>query len=120
VAVRNLKSVIYTDDHGNQFATKIDAALFAQVNGGGAPLIGGEDYAGSPALPAKPRQLRPRTAKVSNAGNKRRIVCLTNDADLYTGVASTINVQVLGGGPDSFTRYGSSAERWPVEHDPAQ
>jgi len=120
MAIRDLKSVIYTDDAGNAFATKIDASVFAQLGTGGPPKVGGGDYAAAPRLPALPRNLRPRTALVSAAGNKRRVVCLTNTADLFTGTETTINLQVLGAGAVTYTAYGSVGEKYAIRHDPSQ
>lgn len=120
MAVRDLKSVIYTDDAGNDYATKIDAAVFAQVDGSANPLVGGADYTGTPRLPPVPRNLVRRTVSVSAAGNKRRVVCLTKTAPLFTEAESEIDLQVLGGAAVTYTAYGSNPERYSIRHDPSQ
>lgn len=121
MAKRDLKSVIYTDDLGNNWATKIDAAVFAQAGASTDPKVGGADYTGVPALPALPAGFVPRTALVSEATHgKRRVVCLTPDADLYQGVETAINLQVLGAAAVAFTRYGVTGEKRQIQHDPSQ
>lgn len=121
MVMRDLKSVIYTSDDGRQYATKIDQSVFAQEDTPGTPDVGGADYAASPALPPLPRNYVPRHAKVSAVGHgKRRVVCLTATAPLYTGVVSTIDLPVLGAAAVTFTVYGTTAERGTIDHDPAQ
>jgi len=120
MANRDLKSVIYTADDGRDYATKIDAAVFSQLGADTNPKVGGADYTGSPELPPMPRNLKPRTAKVSNAGNKRRVVCLTPDSSLFLGDETTINLQVLGASAVSYARYGFTQERGGIDHDPSQ
>lgn len=120
MAIRDLKSVVYTDDLGNDYATKIDAAVFAQVGASTNPKVGGVDYTGTPELPPLPRNLKARRALVSAAGNKRRVVCLTADADLFTGVENSINLQVLGAGAVAYARYGRQPEITGIRHDPSQ
>ena len=121
MAKRDLKSVIYTDDLGNQWATKIDASIFAQTGASTAVKVGGADYTGSPRLPALPRGFRPRVALVSEATHgKRRVVCLTPDSELYQGVENSINLQVLGAASATFTAYGTTGEKRLINHDPNQ
>lgn len=121
MAKRDLKSVIYTSDDARNFATKIDAALFAQVGVSTNPKVGGADYTGTPALTALPAKWRPRAAVVSEATHgKRYVVCLDKDADLYTGVETTVTLAVLGAAPATFTRIGIRSENGTIIHDPAQ
>lgn len=120
MAARDLKAVIYTDDYGNTFATKTDAAIFAQAGASTDPKIGGADYTGVPELAPMPAQLRPRHVLVSAAGRpKRRVVCLSPDSELYTGVETTIDLKDLGGAAVTFTRYKKHAEVYPSNPDPA-
>jgi len=120
MAIRDLKSVIYTDDFGNNFATKIDAAVFAQNGGDSAPKVGGADYAAAPKLPPLPSNLKPRHVVVSASGNKRRVVCLTPTASLFTGDETTISLQVLGASAVTYTAFEAVAEKYTVHHDPSQ
>jgi hypothetical protein len=121
VAARDLKSVIYTDDYGRTYATKMDASVFAQVGASTNRKVGGADYAATPKIPAMPAQMRPRHVVVSAAGRpKRRVVCLTPDAELFDGTETTIDLPDLGGAAVTFTVYASNGEEWPARHDPAQ
>jgi hypothetical protein len=120
MANRDLKSVIYTDDLGNDYATKMDAAVFAQVGASTDPKVGGADYTGTPRLPPLPRNMKPRYVLCSAAGNKRRVICLTKTADLFTGVETGINLQVLGAAAVAYTAYGAVGEFTGIKHDPSQ
>lgn len=120
MGARNLKAVVYTDDYGNQFATKIDAAIFAQTGASTAVKVGGSDYTGVPALAPLPAQLRQRHVLVSAAGRpKRRVVCLSPDSELFDGTETTIDLPDLGGAAVTFTRYKPKAEEYPSNPDPA-
>ena len=120
MAARNLQAVVYTDDYGRDYATKIDAAVFAQAGASTNPKVGGSDYDGTPRLPPMPAQLRPRHVIVSAAGRpKRRVVCLSPDSDLFTGVEGSINLPDLGGAAVAFTAYKAVAEEYPSNPDPA-
>jgi hypothetical protein len=119
MALRNLTTVVYTDDEGNDYAMKIDASVFAQLNGGAtAPLVGGSDYDGSPPLPPMPTNLKPRHVIVSNAGNKRRVICLSPTSDLFTGAETEIDLQVLGAAANTYTRSRKVSEAWKRRGDP--
>jgi hypothetical protein len=119
MAIRDLKSVVYTDDGGRQYSTKIDASVFAQTGGSG-PKVGGADYTGSPELAPLPRNFRPRTVTVSAAGNKRRVVCLTAASTLYVGTDTNIDLPVLGAAAVTYTRVRRTAETYRTSHDPSQ
>lgn len=120
MAARNLKAVVYTDDYGNNFATKIDAAIFAQTGTSTAVKVGGSDYDGTPRLAPMPAQLRPRHVIVSAAGRpKRRVVCLSPDSELFDGTESTIDLPDLGGAAVTFTAYLARDEIYPSNPDPA-
>lgn len=109
MAIRDLKAVVYTDDSGKNWATAISADVFAQASGA---LVGGADYTGDPALDPLPRGLIPRSVTVSNAGNKRRVVCLTSSGTLYTGAATTVDLYQIGAAAAvTYTRYKSNRER---------
>lgn len=113
MAIRDLKAVVYTDDDGNQWATAIDADVFAQ-NDGGSPsvrLVGGSDYTGSPLLEPIPHGLIPRSVSVSAGSNKRKVVCLDPTAALLAGSASAVSLSVLGGSSVSYTVYKKNRER---------
>ena len=109
MAVRDLKAVIYTDDEGNDWATAISADVFAQSAGA---LVGGADYAGTPKLDPLPKGLIPRSVSVSNGGNKRRVVCLTNTGTLYTGAANTVDLAQIGSATAvTYTVYKINREK---------
>jgi hypothetical protein len=110
MALRDLQAVVYTDDEGHQWATAIDAAVFAQRNEDDVPIVGGADYTGSPALEPLPRGLLPRAVYVQRGGNRRKVVCLTADADLYTAAATSVSLQVLGTAAESYTRLRAKRE----------
>lgn len=121
MVMRDLKSVIYTDDLGNDYATKIDSTVFAQETTPGTPDVGGEDYTGTPRLPALPRSFRPRAVLVSSATHgKRRVVCLSPSSPLFLGTVSTIELPVLGAAAVTFTAYGEVSEKRGIRHDPNQ
>lgn len=113
MALRDLKAVVYTDKYGRTYRTRIDAAIFAQVDGSGNPIVGGRDLVAADNIPPMPAQLRPRHVTVSNGTNKRSVVCLSDDAPLYMGAVSTINLQVLGGAAVAYNRIDAKAETWP-------
>lgn len=121
MAVRDLKSVIYSSDDGRNYATKIDASVFAQEDTPGTPDVGGADYTGSPALPPLPQGYKPRVAKVSSATHgKRKVVCLSTSSPLFVGTVTSIDLPVLGAAAVTFTRYGKTNERGTIDHDPSQ
>lgn len=121
MAMRDLKSVIYTDDKGADWATKIDASVFAQTGTSTAVKVGGSDYTGSPELPPMPKWLKPRTVVVSNATHgKRRVVCLEPTSELYLGTETAINLKVLDAAAQTFNRYGTTGEVRGIKHDPNQ
>ena len=119
MAIRDLKAVIYTDDFGRDYATRMDAALFAQTGAGDAIKVGGADYAASPKLPPLPTNMTPRHVVVSASGNKRRVVCLTPDAPLFVGSETTVTLEVLGASPVTYTAFEAVAERYHTHLDPS-
>jgi len=119
MALRDLKSVIYTDDFGRDYACRVDASVFAQNGADSAPKIGGADYAASPKLPPMPDNLIPRHVVVSAAGNKRKVTCLTPTASLFVGGETTIALPVLGASPVTYTAFESVAERYKTHLDPS-
>ena len=111
MALRDLKAVIYTDDKGTDWATAIDAAVFAQTGTSTAVKVGGADYTGTPALRPLPKSIVPRHVVVSASGNKRKVVCLTAGSELFTGTETAINLQVLGASAVAYTRYRAVSEK---------
>jgi hypothetical protein len=112
MAKRDLTTVVYTDNEGNEYAMKMDAATFAQVGASTAVKVGGTDYDGSPPLPPLPVNLIPRHVIVSNAGDKRRVICLSPDSELFDGTETSINLQQLGSAALAYTRDRANHERW--------
>lgn len=109
MAVRDLKAVVYTDDDGNDWATAIDASVFAQ---GAGALVGGADYTGTPLLDPLPKGLIPRSVSVSAGTNKRKVVCLTTSATLFTGAATTVDLSQIGSAAAvTYTVYKKNRER---------
>jgi hypothetical protein len=119
MAVRDLKSVIYTDDFSRDYACRMDASVFGQNGGDAAPKVGGADYAASPKLPPMPTNLIPRHVVVSSGGNKRKVICLTPTASLFIGGETTINLPVLGTTAATYTVFESVAERYKTHLDPS-
>ena len=120
MANRNLTTVVYTDDEGNQYAMKMDAHTFgAELGDPAVKSVGGADYDGDPPLPPMPVNLRPRAVRVSAAGgNKRRVICLEPTAPLFVGTHTTIPLQVLGAADVTYTRVAKVAEQWKRRGDP--
>lgn len=110
----DMQWVVYTDDNAVDYRTKVSAAVFAQVDGGGTPLIGGRDFvAGDVNLPyLDSKQIRPRHVTAANAANTkhRKVVCLTNDAPLFTGAATSINLGDSSGTSVAYGRVGRVGE----------
>ena len=102
--------VVYTDDQGNDYVTRVDSLLWAQDDGGSPAhkLIGGAAYNGSPHLGALPRSFKKRHVTVigNSSGARRTVVCLTPDAPLYSGAVATVNLGHL---------HASAAETFTVE-----
>ncbi len=114
----DIKSVVYTTDSGKQYNVGIDAAVFAQVGASTARKVGGADYTGTPALDPMPRNLRPRTVTVSNGSKKRRVLCLTPTAELFTGTETAINLTDGAGATGTYVRYRATGERYQFARDP--
>jgi hypothetical protein len=114
MANRDMTSVVYTDDKGNDYLTKVDKSVFLQTTGDPAvPVIGGRDMVAADGnLPNIPAGLRRRTAIVSYLGNLRRVVCLTADAPLYTTPGTNVTLPVLGGAAVAYAREDTKAESW--------
>lgn len=106
MAARDVQAVVYTDDSGNSYVIGQSADVFSQGKTGGA------DYTGTPALEAIPQGLRPRGVYVVNGARTKFVVCLTADADLYTGAATSIDLLELGSATAlTWTRYKPRGER---------
>lgn len=116
MANRDLQTVIYTDDQGHQYRMKIDKFVFQQQTALGVPLVGGSDYTGASLLAPMPTNLRPRHVVVTNAGNKRRVICLSKNAPLYdtnhAEYANQVNLQVLGAAPTAYTTHRINGESY--------
>jgi hypothetical protein len=90
--------------------------VFAQDDGGSpaVKLIGGRDYvAGDVNLPMlSGLGGKPRYVTVGNAGGTktRTVVCLTDDAPLFTGAATSINLGDETGDSVAYTRMGRVGE----------
>jgi hypothetical protein len=119
MAIRDLKSVIYTDEFGRDYACRMDAALFAQVGASTNRKVGGSDYAGTPELPPMPTNMTPRHVLVSNAGNKRRVVCLDPTSELFLGTETTVTLQVVGTTPATYNRFEKVSEKYHTHLDPS-
>jgi hypothetical protein len=110
----NVRAVKYTADNGAEYNTGMDAFILAQVNGGGAPLVGvGALVAGDGALPPFPRGFHPRTATLANAANgkSRTVVCLTPTSDLYTETVTALNIHDGAGASAVYTLVKTNGER---------
>lgn len=112
MADRDLVFVLYTADDGTQYRTKQDATIIAQEDGGGASITGAVPVTGATTAQELPPNLSPRRVYVRRSGgNQRSVVCMTAGAPLYTGAATTINLQQLGGAAVAYTRHRSSSEK---------
>lgn len=106
MAARDVQAVVYTDDNNTDYITGQSADVFAQGKTGGA------DYTGTPQLEGMPSTLRPRGVYVTNGSRTKFVVCLTPDADLYTGAATTIDLLELGSATAvTWTRHKPRGER---------
>lgn len=101
----------YTDDAGVEWTRNVLLPYSTQVDGGAAPKIGGAAslVAGTPM----PNWIKPRVALCADAsGNVYRIVCNTNDCNLYTTANATFDIYDRDGGAAvTVTRYGIEGER---------
>lgn len=112
MVARDLQAVVYTDDSLQQHVIGMSADVFAQAAGAGGPKVGGADYTGTPQLGGMPRNLKPRGVYVVNGNRTKFVVCLTNNAPLYTGTESTINLLELGSAsPLTWTRHKPRGEK---------
>lgn len=101
MAVRDMKSWVYTANSGKQYVRRADSLLVAQ-QGDNAPLIaiGGAEYDGSPALDEMPRNLSPRKVfgKEGGAAYTAYAVVYTEAALAAITVGTTTFVVKDGGG----------------------
>jgi hypothetical protein len=118
MAKRDLTSRVYTDNEGNDYSMKMDAGVATEVGADLSLKVGGSDYDGTPPLPPMPTNLIPRHVIVSNAGDKRRVICLETSAQLFTGVETTITLQQLGSAALVYTRVRANHEKWKRRGDP--
>lgn len=110
MADRDLRFVLYTADDGTLFRTKQDAAIIAV--GGGTPATGAVEVTGADSHQPLPRGLVPRRVYVRVGGQgQRAVVCMTPTAPLFTGAATTIPLQQLGGAAVTYNRHRAASER---------
>lgn len=109
----DIQAVVYTDDDGNAFITGMDAEIFAQQGVALTPKVGGRDAViGDALLPPMPRNLRPRRVRLVSAGLRPRYVtCLTQAADLWTGVETALTIEDSDGVGAVYTRWGTLGEK---------
>jgi len=100
----------YTRDDGTTTLRRgAQSAIVSQVGVSTNPKVGGSSAAGT--VPQHPNGLKPRVCLVQSAGGiRRRVVCYTVASELYTGVETTINLDV-DGASTAFTRYATEGER---------
>lgn len=109
MADRDLRFVLYTSDDGTQYRTKQDAAIIAV--GGGTPATGAVEVTGADSHQPLPALLKPRGVYVRVAGqNQRLVVCMTNDAPLYTGAVTSISLPQIGGAAVAYSRHRAKRE----------
>lgn len=117
MAKRDMQTVVYTDNDGNDYAMKIDKNVFTQETATpGVKIIGGSDYTGTPRLPAMPVNLIPRHVIVSNGTDKRRVICLEKTAPLFDAnhaeATNDVSLQQLGSANLVYTVDRANGERW--------
>ena len=107
-----IEAVVYTSNAGHNYVTGMNSEVFAQQNTGAtAPLVGGAAYTGSPRLDVLPRNLRPRQVQVaSSTGYTRYVVCLTQDAPLWTGAETSVTLEDSDGASHVCTVIGDLGE----------
>lgn len=96
----------YTTDMDVDYAIAATKAITDQVGVSLAPKVGGS--AAATSVPRLPPHIKPRYVKVSNGGVTRRVICYEKDADLFTGVETSITLEKAGADV-AFTRDGGEA-----------
>lgn len=109
MALVNIKPAVYVDDFGNQFQVGVDAALYAQVDGGGDSILGGPIPAvGFADLQKLPASVKPRRAYMKNpAGKGRYVICLTQTSELATNPSAAVSLEDSNNVATTYTRSGS-------------
>lgn len=112
-----IKAYIYTDNQGVQHVYGVNQEIFTQQGVALTPKIGGAVYTGAPKLASFPRNWRTRKARLVNpAGKVRYITCLTPNADLFTGVETTLNIEDSDGTSTVYTVNGTLGEASRTRH----
>lgn len=108
-----IQAVVYTSNAGHDYVTGLNSEVFAQQNAGAtAPKVGGAAYTGAPRLDELPRNMRPRQVQVADStGYTRYVVCLTQNAPLWTGAETTINLEDSDGANHACTVVGDLGEK---------
>lgn len=108
-----IKAVVYTSNAGHDYVTGLDSEVYAQQNATTSnPKVGGSLYTGSPRLDVLPRNLRPRTVEVADTtGYTRSVVCLSQDASLWTGADTQITLEDSDGAAHVCTVIGDRGEK---------
>lgn len=109
MALVNIKPAVYEDDFGNLFHVGVDAASYAQVDGGGDSKLGGPVPAtGFTGIQALPASVKPRRVRMRNpAGKLRYVIVLTPTAELATNPAATMSLEDSNNAATTYTREGA-------------
>lgn len=108
MALVNIKPAIYVDHLGTEYQVGVDAASYAQADGGGDSKLGGPipatGFAGLQPLPAsvKPRRIMMRNP----AGKTRYVIVLTPTAELATNPLATMSLEDSNNAATTYTREG--------------
>lgn len=107
----DIRAWVYTTDQNREY--QLGVANYIAIQGGVLPHIGGHEQAAGENLDRIPSGLKPRVAKVFNAGNgkSRTVVCMAKDAPLFEGDVGTINLTDGAGVSAPYTWTGTSGER---------
>lgn len=108
MALVNIKPVVYVDQFGTHYAMGVDAATYAQVDGGGDSKMGGPVPAtGLTGIQKFPAGAKPRRARMKNpAGKIRYVPVLTTTAELATNPAATLSLEDSNNAATTYTRDG--------------
>lgn len=108
-----IQAVVYTSNAGHDYVTGLNSEVYAQQNATTSnPKVGGALYTGSPRLDELPRNMRPRQVQVADSGGYTRyVVCLTQDASLWTGADTQITMEDSDGASHVCTVVGDLGEK---------
>jgi hypothetical protein len=107
----DIRAWVYVTDQTRNY--QLGVANYIALQGGATPHIGSAEQVAGQNLDRLPSGMKPRVAKVFNAGNgkARTVVCMAPDAPLFQGTVGTINLTDGAGVSAAYTWTGTTGER---------